>query len=78
MNFVLKKDAKFLFSVVSYINNFPDCITFLLLLVQSKVCLKLLAFDLLELLLLSAFPEMDYIFKQLHEEKHKFGEYRPN
>jgi sorting nexin-13 len=36
--------------------------------------LKLLAFDLLEMLLLSAFPELDDVFKQVHEEKHRFGE----
>jgi sorting nexin-13 len=36
--------------------------------------LKQLAFDLLEMLLLSAFPELDDVFKQVHEEKHKFGE----
>ncbi|MBA0549956.1 hypothetical protein Golob_020945, partial [Gossypium lobatum] len=40
--------------------------------IQSSVCLKLLAYDLLELLLLSAFPEMEYVFKQFHVEKHKF------
>ncbi|KAF2323362.1 hypothetical protein GH714_034840 [Hevea brasiliensis] len=45
---------------------------------QSSVCLKQLAFDLLELLLLSAFPELDYVFRQLHEEKHRFGEFNPN
>ncbi|GFZ04158.1 phox (PX) domain-containing protein [Actinidia rufa] len=49
-----------------------------LLLVQSSVGLKHFAFDLLELLLLSAFPEMDYVFRQLHEEKQKFGEFTPN
>ncbi|KAK6933965.1 Mitochondrial fission protein ELM1-like [Dillenia turbinata] len=43
----------------------------------SSVCLKQLAVDLLELLLLSAFPEMDYAFRLLNEEKHKFGE-EPN
>ncbi|KAJ0075816.1 hypothetical protein Patl1_34198 [Pistacia atlantica] len=43
---------------------------------KSSVCLKQLAYDLLELLLLSAFPELDYAFKQLHEEKHKFGEFK--
>ncbi|XP_047152386.1 uncharacterized protein LOC124824065 [Vigna umbellata] len=43
---------------------------------QSSVCLKQLAFDILELLLTSAFPELDDIFKQLHDEKHKFGEFR--
>lgn len=47
-------------------------------LVQSSVCLKQLAFDILELLLLSAFPELDYIFKQLHDEKHKFVESTPS
>lgn len=41
--------------------------------IQSSVCLKQLAFDLLELLLMSAFPELDYVFQQLHEEKQKFG-----
>lgn len=45
---------------------------------QSSVCLKQLAFDLLELLLLSAFPEMEKAFKQLHEEKHLFGQYTSN
>ena len=46
--------------------------------VQSSVCLKMLAFDLLELLVLSAFPELDDIFKQLFEERQKFGEFKPN
>ncbi|XP_071731890.1 uncharacterized protein [Rutidosis leptorrhynchoides] len=41
--------------------------------IQSSVCLKQFAFDLLELLLMSAFPEMDYVFQKLHDEKHKFG-----
>jgi hypothetical protein len=49
-----------------------------LFLVQSSVCVKQLAFDLLELLLLSAFPELDYLFKELQEEKHKFGEFKEN
>jgi sorting nexin-13 len=40
--------------------------------------MKQLAFDLLELLLLTAFPELDYVFRQLHEEKNKFGEFKPN
>jgi sorting nexin-13 len=48
------------------------------LLVQSSVCLKLLVFDLLELVVLSAFPELDYVFKQFEEEKHKFGEFKEN
>lgn len=41
--------------------------------IQSSVCLKLLAYDLIELLLMSAFPELDSVFQQLHEEKQKFG-----
>ncbi|XP_011001603.1 PREDICTED: uncharacterized protein LOC105108834 isoform X2 [Populus euphratica] len=45
---------------------------------QSSVCTKQLAFDLLELLLLTAFPELDSVIRQLHEEKHKFGEFKPN
>ena len=48
------------------------------LFLQSSVCLRQLAFDLLELLLLSAFPELDYVIKQLHEEKQKFGELKLN
>nr|XP_043615564.1 uncharacterized protein LOC122587454 isoform X2 [Erigeron canadensis] len=41
--------------------------------IQSSVCLKQLSFDLLELLLLSTFPEMESVFQQLHDEKQKFG-----
>lgn len=40
---------------------------------QSAVCTKLLALDLIELLLLTLFPELDSVFKQLHERKEKFG-----
>ncbi|XP_038717724.1 uncharacterized protein LOC120010885 isoform X2 [Tripterygium wilfordii] len=57
--------------------EYEQCAKDLYFFLQSSVCLKQLAFDLLELLLLSAFPEMDYVFKQLHEEKHRFGEFRP-
>ncbi|KAK1422467.1 hypothetical protein QVD17_25604 [Tagetes erecta] len=42
--------------------------------IQSSVCLKQFCLDLLELLLLSAFPEMDFVFQQLHDEKKKFGD----
>ncbi|KAJ1388779.1 Sorting nexin, C-terminal [Sesbania bispinosa] len=54
--------------------EYEQCARDLYFFLQSSVCLKQLAFDLLELLLLSAFPELDDVFKQLHEEKHKFGE----
>ncbi|KAL8217405.1 hypothetical protein R6Q57_020778 [Mikania cordata] len=42
--------------------------------IQSSVCLKQFSLDLLELLLLSALPEMDTVFQQLHDEKEKFGD----
>ncbi|KAK7294201.1 hypothetical protein RJT34_17087 [Clitoria ternatea] len=56
--------------------EYEQCARDLYFFLQSSVCLKQLAFDLLELLLTSAFPELDDVFKQLHEEKHKFGEFR--
>ncbi|KAJ0007828.1 hypothetical protein Pint_29796 [Pistacia integerrima] len=56
--------------------EYEQCAKDLYFFIQSSVCLKQLAYDLLELLLLSAFPELDYAFKQLHEEKHKFGEFK--
>ncbi|EOY26788.1 PREDICTED: uncharacterized protein LOC18595932 [Theobroma cacao] len=56
--------------------EYEQCAKDLYFFIQSSVCLKLLAYDLVELLLLSAFPEMEYVFKQLHEEKHKFGEFK--
>lgn len=49
---------------------------FFVLLVQSSVVLKQLAFDILEQLLLSAFPELDVVFRELHEEKEKFGKFK--
>ncbi|KAE8680777.1 hypothetical protein F3Y22_tig00111366pilonHSYRG00071 [Hibiscus syriacus] len=58
--------------------EYEQCAKDLYFFIQSSVCLKLLAYDVIELLLLSAIPEMDYVFKQLHDEKHKFGEYKAN
>ncbi|XP_019443441.1 PREDICTED: uncharacterized protein LOC109347822 isoform X2 [Lupinus angustifolius] len=58
--------------------EYEQCARDLYFFLQSSLCLKQLAFDLLELLLLSAFPELDDVFKQVHEEKHKFGEFRTN
>ncbi|XP_057505045.1 uncharacterized protein LOC130788430 isoform X1 [Actinidia eriantha] len=58
--------------------EYEHCAKDLYFFLQSSVGLKHLAFDLLELLLLSAFPEMDYVFQKLHEEKQKFGEFTPN
>lgn len=58
--------------------RYEQCAKDLYFFIQSSVCVKQLAYDLLELLLLSAFPELDYAFKELEEEKHKFGEFKEN
>lgn len=58
--------------------EYEQCAKDLYFFIQSSVCVKQLAYDLLELLLLSAFPELDYAFKELEEEKHKFGEFKEN
>ncbi|CAK7356694.1 unnamed protein product [Dovyalis caffra] len=67
-------------AIVSLVGRkeYEQCAKDLYFFLQSSVCMKQLAFDLLELLLLTAFPELDYVFRQLHEEKHKFGEFKPN
>ncbi|CAL1378069.1 unnamed protein product [Linum trigynum] len=54
--------------------EYEQCVKDVYFFIQSPVCLKQLAYDLIELVLLSAFPEMDYNLRQLHEEKSKFGE----
>ncbi|KAK4844551.1 hypothetical protein QYF36_021597 [Acer negundo] len=56
--------------------EYEQCAKDLYFFIQSSVCLKQLVFDLLELLLLSSFPELEYVFRQFHEEKHKFGEFK--
>ncbi|KAG6727897.1 hypothetical protein I3842_02G146900 [Carya illinoinensis] len=58
--------------------EYEKCAKDLYFFIQSPVCLKQLAFDLFEVLLLSAFPELDYVFKQLQEERHKFVESEGN
>ncbi|XP_047094603.1 uncharacterized protein LOC124706983 [Lolium rigidum] len=40
---------------------------------QSQVCLKQLTFELLELLVLAAFPELDDTVRKWHEDKHEFA-----
>uniref|UniRef100_A0A453A144 Uncharacterized protein n=1 Tax=Aegilops tauschii subsp. strangulata TaxID=200361 RepID=A0A453A144_AEGTS len=40
---------------------------------QSPVCLKQLAFELVELLVLAAFPELDGTVRKWHEDKHEFS-----
>ncbi|CAN0858604.1 Sorting nexin-16 [Linum grandiflorum] len=54
--------------------EYEQCVKDVYFFIQSPVCLKQLAYDLIELLLLSTFPEMDYVLRELHEEKSKFGE----
>ncbi|CAA2965640.1 Intermediate filament [Olea europaea subsp. europaea] len=58
--------------------EYEKCAKDLYYFIQSSVCMKQLAFYLLELLLVSAFPELDNVFKQLHEEKEKFGKLELN
>lgn len=57
--------------------EYEQCAKDLYFYLQSSVCLKLLVLDLLQLVLLHGFPELDHTFKQLSEEKHKFGEFKP-
>ncbi|KAL8170591.1 hypothetical protein V2J09_022395 [Rumex salicifolius] len=67
-------------AVVSLVGRkeYEQCAKDLYFFLQSSVCLKQLSWDLLELILLSAFPELDHCFKQLHEEKNRFGEFKPS
>ncbi|KAK4395252.1 hypothetical protein Sango_1679500 [Sesamum angolense] len=58
--------------------EYEQCAKDLYYFIQSAVFMKQLSFDLLELLLLSAFPELDYVFRQFDQDKHKFGELKLN
>ncbi|PKA64329.1 hypothetical protein AXF42_Ash009550 [Apostasia shenzhenica] len=53
--------------------EYEQCAQDIYFFLQSAVCLKQLAVELLELLLLSAFPELDDVIRQCHEEKGQFG-----
>ncbi|KAK9677114.1 hypothetical protein RND81_11G122300 [Saponaria officinalis] len=66
-------------AVVSLVGSkeYEQCAKDLYYFIQSSVCLKQLIIDLLELVLLHAYPGLDHVFKQLHEEKHKFGVFKP-
>ncbi|XP_030491797.2 uncharacterized protein LOC115707853 [Cannabis sativa] len=57
--------------------EYEQCAKDLYFFLQSSVFLKQVGFEVLELILVSAFPELDNTFKQLHDEKHKFGEFKP-
>ncbi|CAA0837247.1 Unknown protein [Striga hermonthica] len=53
--------------------EYEQCAKDLYYFIQSSVFMKQLAFDLVELLLLSAFPELDTVFREFDQEKEKFG-----
>ncbi|KAJ8452051.1 hypothetical protein Cgig2_016632 [Carnegiea gigantea] len=83
-----ERRAKFVFElmvdnapapIVSLVGHkeYEQCAKDLYFFLQSPVCLKLLVLDLLQLVLLHAFPELDNTFKQLSEERYKFGEFKP-
>ncbi|KAL2928516.1 Sorting nexin-13 [Bienertia sinuspersici] len=65
-------------TVVSIVGRkeYEQCAKDLYYFLQSSVCVKQLFMDLLQLVLLYAFPELDHKFKQLHEEKQNFGEFK--
>lgn len=54
-------------------NEYERCARDIYLFLQSSVCLKQFTFELLELLLLSLFPELDANIRRCHEEKEYFG-----
>ncbi|KAL1551547.1 hypothetical protein AAHA92_19374 [Salvia divinorum] len=53
--------------------EYEQCAKDLYYFIQSSVFMKQLAFDLLELLLVSSFPELDHVFRELDQDKEKFG-----
>ncbi|GAB2228110.1 hypothetical protein Droror1_Dr00009940 [Drosera rotundifolia] len=57
--------------------EYEQCAKDLYFFIQSSVCLKQLMLDLVELVLVAVLPEMEGPIKQLHEEKERFGEFRP-
>ncbi|KAL9156908.1 hypothetical protein ABFS82_09G110900 [Erythranthe guttata] len=58
--------------------EYEQCAKDLYYFIQSSVFMKQLAFDILQLLLSSAFPELDSVFRQLEQDKHKFGSLKRN
>ncbi|KAL8458257.1 hypothetical protein ACS0TY_035947 [Phlomoides rotata] len=54
--------------------EYDQCAKDLYYFIQSSVFMKQLAFDILELLLSSSFPELDSVFRELDQDKQKFGE----
>ncbi|GMH22206.1 hypothetical protein Nepgr_024049 [Nepenthes gracilis] len=58
--------------------EYEQCAKDLYFFLQSVVCMKQLMLELVEIVLLAVFPELNFAIKQLHEEKSKFGEFRPS
>ncbi|XP_073143933.1 uncharacterized protein [Henckelia pumila] len=58
--------------------EYEQCAKDLYYFIQSSVFMKQLAFELIQLLLVSAFPELDPVFRQLYDEKESFGELKKN
>ncbi|KAL6568152.1 hypothetical protein OROHE_003836 [Orobanche hederae] len=58
--------------------EYEQCAKDLYYFIQSSIFMKQLAFDLLELLLLSAFPELESVFRELDQDKEKFGKVELN
>ncbi|CAN6336682.1 unnamed protein product [Urochloa humidicola] len=52
--------------------DYEKCAQDIYFFLQSPVCLKQLAFELLEVLVLAAFPELDGTVKKWHEDKQQF------
>ncbi|KAG5575443.1 hypothetical protein H5410_055577 [Solanum commersonii] len=72
---MIEKAHAAVFGLVSH-KEYEQCAKDLYYFIWSSVCLKLLVVDLVELILLSAFPELDGVFNILHQEKKKFGEFK--
>ncbi|ERM98570.1 hypothetical protein AMTR_s00109p00032070 [Amborella trichopoda] len=54
--------------------EYESCAQDLYSFLQSALCIKQLAYNLLELLLLATFPELNDVVSLLHSEKDRFGE----
>ncbi|CAN6327120.1 unnamed protein product [Urochloa humidicola] len=52
--------------------DYEKCAQDIYLFLQSQVCMKQLAFGLLEVLVLAAFPELDGTVRKWHEDKQQF------
>ncbi|WOK91422.1 hypothetical protein Cni_G00113 [Canna indica] len=71
---IIDKAPATLVSLVGGRKEYEQCAQDIYFFLQSPVCLKQFALELLELLLLSAFPELDDIVRQYHEENQQLKE----